>query len=266
LVSSNYNALQVSLRQSLKSGLQYDFNYTYGHSFDYGSDPERKASNGWNPIINTFSPRQNYAPSDFDVRHNITANYIFDLPVGRGARWFNHVNGLVDHIIGGWTLDGLVHYSSALPFSANATNVYGTNFANVSNLVQIGKVASGGHRYVAANGGYETAFKKQTATEVEANLRFAYPGEAGQRNNFRADGYLSLDNGLSKSFSIFRETKLKISLEVFNVLNDTRFNTQSADGLNVSSTTTNGSSGLFGQYASLLVQPRQMQFSAKYNF
>ncbi len=265
LVSSNYNALQLSLRQALKYGLNYDINYTYGHSFDYGSDPERKAGNGWNPIINTFSPHQNYAPSDFDIRHNITANYILAVPVGRGAHFLSHVNGLVDHIIGGWTLDGLVHYSSSLPFSAHATYVYGTNFANESFMVQTGKIQSGGHRYVAA-GGFETAFKKQTAAQVLSNLRFAYPGETGQRNNFRADGYMSLDNGLSKSFNIFRETKLKLSVEVFNVLNDTRFNTQSADGLNVNSTTTNGSSGLFGQYASLLVQPRQMQFSGKYTF
>jgi hypothetical protein len=266
VASSNYNALQVSLRQTLKYGLQYDFNYTYGHSFDYGSDPERKANNGWNPIINTFSPQQMYAPSDFDIRHNITANYILDVPVGRGAKFLSNANSLIDHILGGWTLDGLVHYSSALPFSAHATYVYGTNFANESNMVQIGKINSGGHRYVTSNGGFETAWKNQTVQQVLNNLRFAYPGETGQRNNFRGDGYLSLDNGLSKSFRIFHEHKLKLSVEVFNVLNDTRFNTQSADGLNVNSTTTNGSSTLFGQYASLLVQPRQMQFSGKYNF
>ena len=267
IVSSNYNALQLSLRQALKYGLQYDFNYTYGHSFDFGSDPERKAGNGWNPIINTFSPQQNYGPSDFDIRHNITANYIMAMPFGRGSHLFSNVNGFLDRIIGGWTLDGLVHYSSSLPFSAHDTGSWGTNFANESNRVQIGKISSGGHRYATnSSGGFETAFKNQTAAEVISNLRFAYPGEAGQRNNFRGDGYMSLDNGLSKSFPIYRETKIKLSVEVFNVLNNTRFNTQSADGLNVNSTTTNGTSGLFGQYASLLVQPRQMQFSAKYSF
>ena len=267
LVSSNYNALQLSVRQSLKYGFQYDFNYTYGKSMDYGSEPERKVTN---PIINTFNPQQNYAPSDYDIRHNITANYIAALPFGRGAAFASNVNGFWDRIIGGWTLSGLVHYSSGLPFSAQAFNTYGTNFANSSNFIQTGPIASGGHRYVT-NGGapYETALKNMTATEAFANMRFAYPGEAGQRNNFRADGYLSLDDGLSKSFTTFREQKLKISVEVFNVLNDVRFNTQGTDaqGLpQINSQTTNGSSVLFGQYNSLLVQPRQMQFSAKYNF
>jgi hypothetical protein len=264
VANSSYNALQLSLRQQMKYGIAYDFNYTLGHSFDWGSDPERKAGNGWNPIINTFNPSQMYAPSDYDIRHNITANYIVAMPFGRGGHLFTNANGLLDRIIGGWTLDGLVHYSSALPFSAHATYVYGTNFANESWMVQTGAIHSGGHHYHAD--GSETAWKDQTTQEVLSNLRFAYPGETGQRNNFRGDGYFSLDNGLSKSFPIWREQRLKLSVEVFNVLNDVRFNTQAATGLSVNSTTTNGSSSLFGQYASLLVQPRQMQFSAKYSF
>jgi hypothetical protein len=268
-VSSNYNALQLSLRQSLKYGFQYDVNYTYGKSMDYASEPERRGS-GSNRIINTFDPHQNYAVSDFDVRHNITANYILALPFGRGALFASNINGFLDRIIGGWTVDGLVHYSTSLPFSAQAANVYGTNFAEPSLFIQTGPIASGGHRYVPNNGApYETALKNMTATQAEGNLRFAYPGEAGQRNNFRADGYLSLDNGVSKSFTTWREQKLKISIEVFNVLNDVRFNTQGVDsqGLPINiSNTTNGSSVQFAQYNSLLVQPRQMQFSAKYNF
>jgi hypothetical protein len=268
-VSSNYNALQLSVRQQFKTGLQYDFNYTYGKSLDYGSEPERKGS-GTNRIINTFNPSQNYAPSDFDVRHTISADYIAELPFGRGKRFAGNVNGVVDRIIGGWTLDGLVHYNSSLPFSASSTNVYGTNFAEPSYFVQTGPIATGGHRYVPNSGSpYETALKNVTASQATANLRYAYPGEAGQRNNFRADGYLSLDNGLSKSFRLFEGQTLKITAEVFNVLNDVRFNTQGADANGVptnSSQTTNGASTLFGTYASLLVQPRQMQFSARYNF
>ena len=79
--TSNYNALQVSLRQALRYGMEYDVNYTYGKSMDEGSDPERNGITG-SPIINTFSPSQWYADSDFDVRHNITANYSIPFPIG----------------------------------------------------------------------------------------------------------------------------------------------------------------------------------------
>ena len=94
-----------------------------------------------------------------------------------------------------------------------------------------------------------------------ANIRAPYAGETGQRNNYRGDGYMSLDSGLSKSFKTFEGQSLKISVEGFNVLNSVRFN----DG---SSTTmvTNGFSSSYGTYSALLTQPRQMQFSGRYYF
>ena len=265
--SSNYNGLQLSVRHALKYGLEYDVNYTYSKSMDFGSSPERSASN---LIINTFNPAGNYAVSDFDARHNITANYSLPLPFGKGGPFFNHTNGLVDRTIGGWSLNGLMHYSTAFPFSAVATGTYGTNFDASSFMVKTGPIASGGHRYVPnGTSPYVTAFPTMTTAQAQAKLRYAYPGESGQRNAFRGDGYLSMDSGLSKVFRTFEGQQLKISVEVFNVLNDVRFNTLAATTTataSTSTTTTNGTSSKFGQYANLLVQPRQMQFSGKYTF
>jgi hypothetical protein len=251
--TSNYNAFQLSVRHVLKYGLEYDVNYTYGKSMDEGSSPERSSSN---LLTNTFNPAGNYAVSDYDVRHNITANYTLPLPFGKGRPFLSNTNGLVDRLIGGWQLSGLVHYSTGFPFSANASGNYGTNFDTSSYFVQTGPIPTGGHRYIAS-GQYETALNGVTPAQAFANLRYAYPGETGQRNNFRADGYLSMDDGVSKSFRIYKEAQFKLSAEVFNVLNDVRFN----------SITTNGASSKFGQYTgSLLVNPRQMQFSGKISF
>ena len=262
--SSNYSALQVSVRQALRYGLEYDLNYTYSKSLDEGSDPERVLYGS--PIINTFGLHQMYGPSDFDVRHNITANYTAPLPLGRGAPFLNH-GGLLDRIVGGFQLNGVVHYSTAFPFSAVAANTYGTNFAFSSFEVQTGPVPTGGHHYDKATQS-ETSLKGITSAQARANLRFAYPGETGQRNNFRADGYLSLDDGLSKSFHTFREQQLRISAEVFNVLNTNRFN--SLNTASQSPLQTDGTSANFGVYTggpnALLTQPRQMQFSGKYTF
>jgi hypothetical protein len=257
IATSNYNALQLSVRQALKYGLEYDINYTYSKSMDEGSDPERSGVSG-SPIINTFNQSQMYAPSDFDVRHNITANYTAPLPFGRGSLFLNH-GGLLDRIVGGFQLNGVVHFSTGFPFSANASNTYGTNFAFSSNMVQTGPIPTGGHHYIADTQS-ETALKGLTVAQAEANLRFAYVGETGQRNNFRSDGYLSLDDGLAKTFHTFREQQLRLSAEVFNVLNNSRFNSLQSDG----------TSANFGSYVggatALLVQPRQMQFSGKYTF
>jgi hypothetical protein len=259
---SNYNALQLSVRQALHSGLEYDVNYTMSHSFDEGSDPERN-SNG-SPIINSFSPHQWYAPSDFDVRHNITANYSIPMPFGKGQHFLNG-GGWVDRFVGGFELNGLVHYSTGFPFSAVASEVWGTNFAFNSNMVQTGKIPTGGHHYDAANL-EETALNGITSAQAAANLRFAYPGESGQRNNFRSDGYLSVDDGFSKSFRTFREQQFRISAEVFNVINTNRFGIPQTAGDSPNFGVYQNQGASFNGPAALLVQPRQMQFSGKYIF
>jgi hypothetical protein len=267
---SNYNALQLSIHQTLRYGLDYAVNYTYSKSMDEGSDPERNGATGGSSILNTFAPHQWYGDSDFDVRHNITANYTAPLPVGKGEPFLNS-GGLLDKIIGGFQLNGVVHYSTGFPFSAVASNVWGTNFADNSNMVQTGKIPTGGHHY-AASIQEELALKGITSAQALANLRFPYVGESGQRNNYRSDGYFSLDDGLAKSFHIFREQQFRVSVEVFNVLNTNRFATVNQQGDNPN----------FGQYNNetsqyqsstvqtgtnaLLLQPRQMQFSGKYIF
>lgn len=262
--TSNYNALQLSVRQALKYGLEYDVNYTYSKSMDEGSDPERNGTTG-SPIINTFGRHQMYGVSDFDVRHNLTANYSIPLPFGKGTPFLNK-GGLLDRLVGGFQLNGVVHYSTGFPFSATASGNWGTNFAFSSNMVETAPIPTGGHHYVASNQ-TETALNGITSQQAHANLRFAYVGDSGQRNNFRSDGYLSIDDGLSKSFHTFGEQRLRISAEIFNVINTNRFGIVQNDG-------TSSNFGVYqnqpavstGGPGSLLLQPRQMQFSGKYIF
>ena len=267
---SSYNALQLSVHQSLRYGLDYSLNYTYAKSLDEGSDPERNGALGGSSVLNTFAPHQWYAVSDFDVRHNITANYTAPIPFGKGAPFLNQ-GGLLDRIVGGFQLNGVVHYSTGFPFSAVAANNWGTNFADNSNMVQIGKIPTGGHQYAAATQ-EETALKGISSAQALANLRFAYVGESGQRNNFRSDGYLSVDDGLAKSFHTFREQQLRLSVEVFNVINTNRFSdvqnagTNSNFGMYLNGTSQYQNGAVQTGTNSLLLQPRQMQFSGKYIF
>ena len=267
---SSYNALQLSVHQTLRHGLDYSLNYTYAKSLDEGSDPERTGSQGGSSIVNAFAPHQWYGPSDFDVRHNITGNYTAPIPFGKGAPFLNK-GGILDRLAGGFQLNGVVHYSTGFPFSAVAANNWGTNFAESSNMVQIAKIPTGGHHYVAATQ-EETALKGISSAQALANLRFAYVGESGQRNNYRSDGYLSVDDGLAKSFHTIREQQLRLSVEVFNVVNTNRFadvqnaGTNSNFGMYLNGTSQYQNSSVQTGTNSLLLQPRQMQFSGKYTF
>ena len=76
------------------------------------------------------------------------------------------------------------------------------------------------------------------------NLRNPYPGEAGQRNNFRGDGYFGVDAGLSKSWKIGEHSGLRFAWEVFNVSNSVRFDVNPLTSLQ--NMTTSGEFGVYG--------------------
>lgn len=259
--SSSYNGLQVSLHHPAKQGLQFDFYYTYSKSLDLGSDAERAATSGsfiWSQIINVYYPQLNYGPSDFDTRNAVTFNLAYALPFGRGRSFASNSNRLVDAVIGGWTLNALAHWTTGLPWTATDGLGWTTDWNDPSWLIQTGKIASGGHQKNPQDG-QPNAFKDQT--QALNNLRLPYPGETGQRNNFRGDGYSSLDSGMSKVFRITEVQQLKFAAEIFNTFNDVRFDPHTVRN------NPYGGSSAFGDYSSpLLTQGRRMQFSLRYSF
>ena len=261
---SNYNGGQLTLRHAMSHGLQFDFSYTYSKSLDMGSDDERSmystgtnvSGSAFGAILNAWNPRANYAPSDFDVRHAITANWVWQLPMGRGQAIAGAASRAVNSVIGGWQLAGVARWTSALPFSVISGAGWGTNWDEKSGMVQTGPIQTGA--FIGANGAPQ-AFADPAA--ALANLRNPYPGEAGQRNNFRGDGYFGVDGSLSKSWKISDRGSLKFAWEVFNVTNSVRFDVNPLTSLQ--NTTT---SGEFGVYGATLTKPRVQQFSLRYSF
>jgi hypothetical protein len=254
--TSSYHAMQLSLHRPMRRGVQFDLNYVFSKSSDMGSDTERGyGGQVFGSLINSWNPRGNRGPSDFDVRHSIVGNWVVALPFGRGAAFASGVNRALDTVIGGWTLSGLVHWTSGLPFSTLDGLGWGTNWNNQSFNVLTGPIATGGHN---SNAGDPNVFKNQA--DALANLRAPYPGETGQRNIFRGDGYFSIDSGLSKVFRLAERQDLKFSFEVFNLTNSVRFDPA---GVNNNPF---GSPSSFGNYSTLLTRPRVVQLSLRYAF
>jgi hypothetical protein len=92
-------------------------------------------------------------------------------------------------------------------------------------------------------------------------IRLPYPGEAGDRNNFRGDGYFDIDSGLAKTFKITEGQGIKFAWEVFNVTNSARFDVNPTNSLGTTLT-----SGNLGNYSQTYSKPRVMQFSLRYDF
>jgi hypothetical protein len=99
------------------------------------------------------------------------------------------------------------------------------------------------------------------AASAAAQAAFApdFPGQTGNRNVFRGDGFAGLDLGLSKRWKFAERHSVQFRWEVFNALNLTRFDVQS---MSLSLT----SSSSFGNYTGLLTNPRVMQFALRYEF
>ena len=108
---SYYNAGQITLRHPMSHGLQADFSYTLSKSIDMGSDAERaseiSANGSFSDIINTWNPSLNRAVSDFDTKHLITFDWVYQLPFGHGQKFANSTNRFVDELIGGWQWTGV---------------------------------------------------------------------------------------------------------------------------------------------------------------
>jgi len=261
---SYYNAAQFTLRHPSSHGLTLDLSYTWSHSIDWGSDTERSTEFGSNAantgafseITNTWKPYLNKGDSDFDTRNLITTDWVYVLPVGRGKAVAGGANGLLNSFVGGWQWSGIERWSSGLPFTLGEPG-WTTDWQIGSNAVQTAPIKMRKH----LDGGNPQYFDDPKAVNDVSHgtpVRLPYPGEAGQRNNFRGDGYFDTDSGVSKSWNIHEFSTLKFAWEVYNVTNSVRF-----DPASIGSQLTGGNLGVANK---LLTVPRRMQFSLRYDF
>ncbi len=270
---SNYNALQLSLRQRLREDVTFDFNYTYGHSLDNASGLQNSTSYGTAFIVNALTPDQNYGSSDFDARHIINANWVVGLPFGRGKRFMGNASGFVEQAFGGWQTTGIFRWNSGLPIPQAPVDccVWATNWNVQSNGVRVRPVQASPTR--AADNGTPNLFSDRVA--AYQSFRPARPGEVGDRNSLRMPSYISLDMGLYKSFKMpWEGHALQFRWEVFNVTNTQRF-----DGLTIADLSLGSDPFLggnpnsdFGRFTSTQAPlnetkaGRVMQFALRYTF
>jgi hypothetical protein len=260
IAGGNYHAMQWTIRKRFSSGSQFDFNYTWGKSIDLGSSTERVASfTGF--VVNTWMPGQRQGVSDYDTTQQWNANFVWEVPVGRGKRWGNAWSGPLQQVLGGWQFTGLWQQSTELPVSVGNGRNWPTNWNITGWATQTGVVPaptkSKNAPAVAGRPGPNLFSDPRAGLQAYG---FTLPGETGQRNGIRGDGYFAFDLGVGKRFHLPLEGhSVQFRWETFNVPNAVRFD--------VSSLTLDlGNTGSFGKYSGLLNNPRVMQFSLRYEF
>jgi hypothetical protein len=253
--TSDYHGILVSFRKRFSKGYQYEVNYTFSKSLDNNSTVANTVTGGL--VCDVLNPNICRGPSDFDVRHVINADFIVDVPIGRG-RWLgNGMNKWVDTVIGGWGLSGIVQGRSGLPFSpAPAASAFPIGFELGSPAVITNPSAFAAQIH-DVNG---TVQYYADPVAANAALRDPINGEFGQRNQLRGPSFWDLDMGLAKKINApwSKEGTQRFTLRVdaFNVTNSNFFN---APGVT-------RSSSAFGQITSSASAPRELQFSLRFDF
>ncbi|MEN3328662.1 MAG: hypothetical protein V7638_3469 [Acidobacteriota bacterium] len=265
--NSEYHGGTLSVRERIGDSLSLDFNYTLSKSMDDASGLQNSGSYGGTFILNPLRQHDSWAVSDFDVRHIINFNSLWQIPIGRN-RWLSFGgNKAVDTILGNWQLSSIMRWNSGYPIGAPydastwATNwnvqSYGTRVSNIQACPTRGDLEP--PRLFGCN-----------TNEAYQSFRNAKPGETGERNAFRLPGYFTLDLGFTKSIKMpWEGHKLELRFEAFNVTNTQRMggvlSTRDGYGLvdipQASDAPTN-----FSNFISIQGNRRVMQFGFRYAF
>jgi hypothetical protein len=266
--NSEYHGGTLSVRQRLGESLTLDFNYTLSKSMDDASGLQNSGSFGSAFIINPLRQHDSWSVSDFDVRHIINFNSLWQLPFGR-HRWLSFGdNKVADAVLGNWQLNSIMRWNSGYPIGAPydastwATNwniqSYGTRVREIEACPTRGDLQP--PRLFGCD-----------PTQAYQSFRNARPGETGDRNAFRLPGYFTLDMGLTKSFTMpWNENhKLELRFEAFNVTNTQRMggvlSTRDGYGL-VDIPQTSSAPTNFSNFVSIQGNRRVMQFGFRYAF
>ena len=266
--NSEYHGGTLSVRERLGDSLTLDFNYTLSKSMDDASGLQTSGGYGGAFILNPLRQHDSWAVSDFDVRHIINFNSLWQLPMGRN-RWLSFGgNKVADAVLGNWQLSSIMRWNSGYPVGAPYdASTWATNWNVQSYGVRVRDVEACPTR----GDTQPPRLFGCDPNQAYQSFRNARPGETGDRNAFRLPGYFTLDMGVTKSLKMpWNENhKLELRFEAFNVTNTQRMGglltTRDGYGL-VDIPQTSPAPTNFSNFVSIQGNRRVMQFGFRYAF
>jgi hypothetical protein len=252
--TSTYNSFQLSFSRRFKQGFAFGMAYTLSKSMDSGSAQR-------DIIPNTYDAHNLWGQSDFDVRHIMIINYIYELPFLRSQ------HNLAGKALGGWQISGITQFQTGTPFSVGTGNDY-AGVGQDGSLNGIGQFWNMNATpsivgQIAANGAGEAKYWFQT-TDSSGNLLFSQPAKntfntqpAGFRNVLHNPGFTNWNVGLFKKFSFTEKTGMQFRAEAFDVFNHPNWGGVNTNPTNLST---------FGKITSKTGDVRNLQLSLRLFF
>jgi hypothetical protein len=242
---SNYNALTVSARKRLQRGIGMGATYTYSHSIDNASSIGGSGGTGTVVAQNWQDLLAEKSNSSFDIRHQFTGNFLYEIPFGPDERWINR----------GWLGHALSGISASGTFTLSSGEALTPHYEATVEEVARGTTASlrpdrvPGASLTAGGGSLRNWFNKNAFT-TPANTygtasRYSIPGP----------GTVSLNASLSKTVRFSETRTFEMRGTASNVLNTVQY----------SAIDTTLGSGTYGQVTAAAGM-RQFTFNARYRF
>jgi hypothetical protein len=250
---SYYNALQVTAERRFSHGLAFLASYAYGHAVDIISTT---AGGG---VQNPLCMACDRAASDYDIRHNLTVSWSYELPVGTGKVLGKNWTGAKQAVLGGWKLNSIDSFYSGSPFSITS----GTNTLGAGAGAQRADLIGDWH---VPNPGPGQWFNP-AAFATPAQYHYGNSG----RNIVVGPGTNQIDLSLFKNIPLPREgMRVELRTEVFNLFNKPQFDNPNENGATATAATigipTAGTLNYAGNPAFFQRTSREIQLAMKLYF
>ena len=229
---SKYNALQIELRRRYRQGFTGQFNYTFGKVLTNFAGTQ---SNFRGYFDNAQQGLEVMRP-DYDITHTFNGNFVWDVPIGRGRAW--DTAGVLDALIGGWSIDSIVRVRSGETVNivsergtinrggtratTNTVDLVGIDVQQLQSMTGIFHDARG--RVLL----FDPSLIDPATGRANPQF-FQNPGllQAGTLGLSPVSGpwYSNTDMGIRKSFHlpITEDSRVQFRFDVFNVFNRTNF-------------------------------------------
>ncbi len=238
---ANYSGFLVNFRRAFSHGFQGQITYTWSHALDTLSNGGL-ASFSYDSMWGQINPGSlrslNYSNADYDVRHNFTADLIWEAPHLSSA--------LMDAILGRWSIGTKLSVHTGTPFSV--TNSFAHPSASFGGTV-LADVLDPNVRRVCGHSAIDSpCFNASQFAPAETQADFGNL----PRNSFRGPGYFNIDSSLYKTVIRRERMRLVLGASAYNLLNHPNFADPNSDlaspGLGQITFTGTNPSGPFGSY------------------
>ncbi len=200
--TANYNSLQAVLRTSAWHGLTTQASYTWGHSFDDGTQYRSALPQ------DSTNVKGDYASSDYDVRNTFTAGVSYEVPSPQqGPRWLTR----------GWQLNSLVSIHGGEPFPVLSPDDNSGTGEERQRAVQVSNPYANVHHSLVDG----TEFWIDPASFTQGPTG-TFVGTS-RRNQIVGPGYQAIDFSVFKTGTIHETIKVQFRAEFFNLFNHYNF-------------------------------------------